>query len=124
MQDAEKRLAKDKIKVSRAPFGYYKEFELKCKGHPLSELSRSIGMQNETVEVKTKIVKKDEETDPKKLLASISKSKLDTSKLKDNDHRIIGKNLDLFSFNEVAPGMVFFHNNGLIVFNELINFWR
>ncbi|AEA13457.1 threonyl-tRNA synthetase [Thermoproteus uzoniensis 768-20] len=27
--------------VLKAPFGYYKEFELKCLGHPLSELSRS-----------------------------------------------------------------------------------
>jgi len=29
-------------KVVRAPFGWYKEFELKCKGHPLAELSREI----------------------------------------------------------------------------------
>jgi len=28
--------------VKKAPFGYYKAFELKCKGHPLSELSRQI----------------------------------------------------------------------------------
>lgn len=28
--------------VIRAPFGWYKSFSLKCKGHPLSELSRSI----------------------------------------------------------------------------------
>ncbi len=28
--------------VRRAPFGWYKAFELKCKGHPLSELSRTI----------------------------------------------------------------------------------
>lgn len=122
--DAEKELKAKKIDTYRAPFGYYKQFELKCKGHPLSELSRSIGVQKDVVEVKTKIVKKDEETDPKKLLASISKSKLDTSKLKDNDHRIIGKALDLYSFNEVAPGMAFWHNNGLIIYNELINFWR
>ncbi|ACB39672.1 threonine--tRNA ligase [Pyrobaculum neutrophilum] len=27
--------------VYKAPFGYYKAFELKCLGHPLSELSRS-----------------------------------------------------------------------------------
>lgn len=32
--------------------------------------------------------------------------------------------MDLFSFSETAPGMVFWHNNGLIVRNELINFWR
>lgn len=28
--------------VMRAPFGWYKAFTLRCKGHPLSELSRSI----------------------------------------------------------------------------------
>ena len=28
--------------VVRAPFGWYKAFTLSCKGHPLSELSRSI----------------------------------------------------------------------------------
>jgi len=28
--------------ITRAPFGYYKEFELRCKGHPLAELSREI----------------------------------------------------------------------------------
>lgn len=29
-------------RVSRAPFGWYKRFSLKCYGHPLAELSRSI----------------------------------------------------------------------------------
>lgn len=28
--------------VMRAPFGYYKSFEISCKGHPLSELSKTI----------------------------------------------------------------------------------
>jgi len=28
------------IETSRAPFGWYKSFTVKCKGHPLSELSR------------------------------------------------------------------------------------
>ena len=32
--------------------------------------------------------------------------------------------MDLFSFSEVAPGMVFWHNNGLIIRNELVEFWR
>jgi len=27
----------------RTPFGWYKSFEIKCKGHPLAEFSRSIG---------------------------------------------------------------------------------
>ena len=32
----------------KAPFGYYKEFELKCKGHPIAELSKTIN--SETLE--------------------------------------------------------------------------
>lgn len=42
LQNAEKKLKSKKYKVTRAPFGYYKEFEIKVKGHPLSELSREI----------------------------------------------------------------------------------
>jgi len=33
---------KPKFAVKRAPFGWYKAFDIKCKGHPLSELSRDI----------------------------------------------------------------------------------
>ncbi|MEM2031628.1 MAG: threonyl-tRNA synthetase editing domain-containing protein, partial [Candidatus Pacearchaeota archaeon] len=36
LENAEKILSK-KVQVTRAPFGWYKEFELKCKGHPLAE---------------------------------------------------------------------------------------
>ncbi|HJX24048.1 MAG TPA: threonine--tRNA ligase [Candidatus Bathyarchaeia archaeon] len=31
--------------VLRSPFGWYKSFDIKCKGHPLSELSRSITIE-------------------------------------------------------------------------------
>jgi len=103
------------FKVVQAPFGYYKSFELKVKGHPLSELSREFVVEGSEVE---------EDYDPKQLLREISKSKLDTSKLKENDHRILGRQMDLFSFHDVSPGMVFWHNNGLIARNELIKFWR
>lgn len=113
--EAEKDLKSKGFSVTRAPFGYYKEFELKVKGHPLSELSREIKLEG---------IKIEEKYDYKKLLAEISKTKLDTSKLKENDHRILGKQMDLFSFHDVAPGMVFWHNKGLIIRNELINFWR
>ncbi len=114
MNTAEKNL-KESFNVSKAPFGYYKEFELKVKGHPLSELSREIKVRGDEIS---------EKYDAKQLLREISKTKLDTSKLKENDHRILGQQMDLYSFNEVAPGMVFWHNNGLIIRNELINFWR
>lgn len=35
------------------------------------------------------------------------------------DHRDIGRELDLFSFHEIAPGAPFWHNNGMIIFKEL-----
>ena len=123
LKESESQLIKKFKHVTRAPFGYYKELEFKCKGHPLAELSKEFKSSN-TEEVKTKIISKEEPVDHKNLLHQISRSKLDTSKLKDNDHRILGQKLDLFSFNEVAPGMVFWHSNGLIIYNELINFWR
>ncbi len=124
---AESILSKEKYNVSRAPFGYYKTFELKVKGHPLSELSKQFGQKDATDVSTIKVPKAMEievEENISKLLSQISRSKLDTSKLKDNDHRILGQKLDLFSFSEVAPGMVFWHNNGLIIYNELVNFWR
>lgn len=44
---------------------------------------------------------------------------------KKRDHRKLGKELDLFSFNnEIAPGFPFFHGKGMILRNELLNFWR
>lgn len=39
------------------------------------------------------------------------------------DHRKLGRELDLFSFHEVAPGMPFFHPKGTIVYNELKKLW-
>lgn len=40
------------------------------------------------------------------------------------DHRKLGKELDLFSIHEEGPGFPFFHPNGMVVRNELINYWR
>jgi len=42
LTNIESKLAKMDLPVSRVPFGWYKSFEVSCKGHPLSELSRSI----------------------------------------------------------------------------------
>ena len=40
------------------------------------------------------------------------------------DHRKIGKNQDLFHWQEEAPGMVFWHHNGWTIFRELEEFVR
>ncbi len=40
------------------------------------------------------------------------------------DHRKLGKELDLFSLHDEGPGFPFFHPNGMVIRNELINYWR
>ncbi|MCK5283792.1 MAG: threonine--tRNA ligase [Nanoarchaeota archaeon] len=53
----EGELKKEEYKVHRSPFGWYKSFNIKVKGHPLSELSREFGPDD------SKEDKKEEETD-------------------------------------------------------------
>lgn len=36
---------KASLEVIRAPFGWYKSFDIKCKGHPLGELARSVTLE-------------------------------------------------------------------------------
>jgi threonyl-tRNA synthetase len=43
---------------------------------------------------------------------------------KKRDHRKLGKELDLFSIQEEGPGFPFFHPKGMIVRNQLEDFWR
>lgn len=40
-------------------------------------------------------------------------------KTKHRDHRELGQLLDLFSFHDVAPGDVFWHHNGMMIFRVL-----
>ncbi len=57
LKGIESRLKGMKIKVYRAPFGYYKRFQISVKGHPLSELSREITSEEEV----SKAVEKEKE---------------------------------------------------------------
>jgi len=43
---------------------------------------------------------------------------------KKRDHRKLGKELELFFFDETAPGMAYWMPKGFTVMNTLINFWR
>lgn len=43
---------------------------------------------------------------------------------KKRDHRKIGKEMDLFAIYEEGPGFPFFMPNGMVIRNELENFWR
>lgn len=50
LKDAEEALDDEGLNVKRVPFGWYKAFEISCKGHPLSELSRTITAEEEEEE--------------------------------------------------------------------------
>lgn len=43
---------------------------------------------------------------------------------KKRDHRKLGIVLDLVSFHDEAPGMAFFHANGMELWNALLDYWR
>jgi threonyl-tRNA synthetase len=43
---------------------------------------------------------------------------------KKRDHRILGKQLDLFSFNEAGPGFAFMHAKGMVIWNAIVAFLR
>jgi len=109
-----RKLAEEKksVEVFAAPFGWNKRLSINVKGYPLAEQSKSYGKNA----VKTK--KAAERID-----TSIVK-KSDWSGLPENDHRTIGEKLDLYSFQEVSPGMVYWHPNGMIIYNELVKFMR
>ncbi len=103
-------LLKKKYKITRAPFGYYKSFELKCKGHPLSELSREINLEE-----KEKRVKQIKE----------QKIILDRRNLPANDHRIIGEDLNIFHISDdVGPGLPLWLPKGETIRNQLMQYMR
>lgn len=54
------------------------------------------------------------------LLAYLAK----VEEAKRRDHRRLGKELDIFSMQNEAPGFPFFHPKGVVVLNVLVDFWR
>jgi len=43
---------------------------------------------------------------------------------KKRDHRRLGRELDLYSFNPIAPASPFFHPKGTVIYNALISYMR
>jgi len=43
---------------------------------------------------------------------------------KKRDHRTLGKQLDFFSFHNEGPGFAFMHPNGMIIWNQIVDFWK
>ncbi|HUC38800.1 MAG TPA: threonine--tRNA ligase [Candidatus Acidoferrum sp.] len=108
-----KEAEKGKLKVYRSPFGWNKRLSYSGKGHPLAEMFRSYGEEAKGAAKKT----------ARKIDTSVVK-KSDFVGLPETDHRIIGERLNLFSFQEVSPGMVYWHANGFIIYNELVKSLR
>jgi threonyl-tRNA synthetase len=44
--------------------------------------------------------------------------------IKKRDHKKLGRELELFMFQETAPGMPYWLPKGLIIYNELLSLWR
>jgi len=118
------------IETYRSPFGWNKAFQIKVKGHPLAEQSRvytvaegpTVALQAAPKEVEKVSGERKAEMTEEQMLARIKKS--DFAGLPDTDHRIIGEKLDLFSFQEPSPGMVYWHDKGVKLRNILIEFVR
>jgi len=60
VKEVEKLLKEKKYETYRAPFGWYKAFDIKCKGHPLAELSREIKFMEGKKEERAKAAGKKE----------------------------------------------------------------
>ena len=116
LQEAEQFLVEGKYKVTRAPFGWYKSFNISCKGHPLSELSREFAPTQAVPE---------EKVDREELLKKMSKIHMATIKgtggLKSNVE--LGRELDLYIINEIiGTGLPLLTPKGATIKREIERF--
>lgn len=130
MVEAEHTLKKEGYNVTRAPFGYYKEFELKVKGHPLSELSKEFRPESLALSPKEVVIRHDEEkkfaeSERLNLLKSMTKQKMSFEKGKNNmkGNAELGKELELFVGSEiVGSGLPLLTPKGATIKRELERF--
>ncbi len=111
LEEAEEVLSK-KFGVTRSPFGWYKSFNISCKGHPLSELSREFFIDNENVDMAD-------------LLKKMSKVQMTAPRGK-NDQKSnveLGKELDLYFVSEiVGSGLPLLTPKGATIKREIERF--
>ncbi len=116
----EERLKKD-FKVTRSPFGWYKEFEIHVKGHPLSELSREIRPE----EGQEEGVKELGEEEHKRLVKKLSKTTMSAKEPPGGKKSQveIGRDLDLYINNEiVGRGLPLLTPKGTTIYREIREF--
>lgn len=92
LKDLELKL-KSSFEVKRAPFGYYKAFNVSCKGHPLSELSRSIKPQVEK-EVVSEALKAEEKINSSWYILDSSLNLVPYDKFNFKEHENLKKLMD------------------------------
>ena len=114
LKKTEYYLQEKKYNVEQAPFGYYKAFTISCKGHPLSELSRTFTGEEA-----------EEEFNREEVIKKLSKVKMSASPapkgLKSATE--IGRDLDLYIINEVVgSGLPLFTPKGTIIRKEIERF--
>jgi threonyl-tRNA synthetase len=73
LKNVSKDLESRGFNVVRVPFGWYKSFDLHCKGHPLAERSKVLDISVETGEVKSR-----DATEVEDLTAIVAEEKVDS----------------------------------------------
>jgi threonyl-tRNA synthetase len=123
LKEAEHELKKNKkYDVVRAPFGYYKEFELRCKGHPLAELSREIKADGKEGKVEEKELGENERAN---LLKMMTKTRASFERSKDGkkSNAEIGRELDLYVASEIiGSGLPLLTPKGATILREMERF--
>lgn len=93
-----------KLEVKRSPFGWYKSFNISCKGHPLSELSSQIRIENESEKEEKKFIKKDD-------IFELCKDKLsEKEKIKLSTAMVIAKSLKEINPQIKVGSIGFYHD--------------
>lgn len=119
LREMEKEAKESGLDTRRAPFGWNKALQVKVKGHPLAEMSRSYSHAMAGGEQRKKTRR---ELSAEEAMSRLKRS--DFVNLPETDHRIIGERQDLFSLQEVSPGMVYLHQKGLTLRNIIVDFIR
>ncbi len=100
----EDELKKLGYNTKRAPFGWYKSFELKVKGHPLSELSKRIGQKEvKEMEVVSESLKQEDELKSSFKIMDTNGELIDIDKFNFENH----PNLKKFANYEIKKSRVY-----------------
>lgn len=127
-------MIKDLKKAGEKTVSYYKlsEFEDLCRGPHLKSAGQ---VQNGSFKLEKLAGAYWRGDEKNKMLTRIyglafaNKVELDNylkmmEEAEKRDHKKIGKELGLFSMHEEGPGFPFFHPKGMIIWNEMIKYWR